>query len=283
MLEEKDIADVFTFVFWGPVKQTSSFCFVCPQPWVRVVKAKPYSQWRSQKGYHVCLSCLPVQVSEETALCLLEQFPPSQVMTSADWWCWAICWHLARTCINWSCLCRCWGQESGAAGCALWAHQRIFISPPRVAIYCQLAKVQFTQLLLQRAKNTRAQKFCWSIKSFRASCKALRICFQGSRVRKQHHFFAFVLATGWPHVLCIAITAIGVRAWLLHYLVFNLHPEVLCFLWEFCAQLSWCLEFRSISFVSQAAWTLHLTAWLGLQGELPSAGKGGAFVLGLWY
>lgn len=66
-------------------------------------------------------------------------------------------------------------------------------------------------------------------------------------MREQHHFFAVLLATGWPRVLCIAGTSVCICAWLLQCLVFNLHPEVLCFLWEFSAQLSSCLELHSIS------------------------------------
>lgn len=76
------------------------------------------------------------------------------------------------------------------------------------------------------AKNTRVQKFCLSIKSCRASCKALRLCFQGSRVREQHHFFAFLLVTGWPRVLCIAGTAVRIQSVL--YLVCILRCCAFC-------------------------------------------------------
>lgn len=39
-----------------------------------------------------------------------------------------------------------------------------------------------------------------------------------------------LLATSGTCVLCVAVTAAYVHVWLLQYLIFKLHLEVLCFL-----------------------------------------------------
>lgn len=94
---------------------------------------------------------------------------PALILT--DWWCGVICWPLARTCINWICV-------------AVEDRRAVLQSVPRGfswessscsdVIYRQAAKAH---LLLQRAENTRVQKFCGRIKSCRGSCKGLRFSF----------------------------------------------------------------------------------------------------------
>ena len=262
MLEEKDVADVFTLMFSGPMKQTSNFCFVCLQPWVRVVKVELCGIPRSQRGSQdlggdpTCV--FPAHQCRSLRECvgLLEH----KGWPLAGWWCWVIHWPLARPCVGWSCLRSCWEQESSAALGALWVQLRIFISLLAVVVYCQPAKAESTQRLLQRAENTRAQAFCGSVESCRGSCKTLRMSFWGSSAAR--------LPAGSLQVGSVSRALLSLQVVHMPGFCSLLYLSSVLRCCAFCGKLP--LRFPDVwssippPLLSRQHWHHVLTAWLGL-------------------
>lgn len=117
-----------------------------------------------------------MSLKELCLACWSTKADPLYTIPSADWWCWVICCLLARTCVNWSCLCSCWGSESSAAACACVGPAESLYFATQSVDLLSASKSTIHTIAAAKSRECSSTEILW-MKSCRGWCKALRFFF----------------------------------------------------------------------------------------------------------
>lgn len=225
-------------------------------------KGQAVSLWKSLEGI-LRASFSPTS----TSLSRNPHLTPCWFLTSViQYWC-TTCWPLARTCINCSCLCSCGGQEghavvylvsSASSHCSEWL---FLVSAQKHSLHSCYCKEYLSVQVLWKQKAWQGFVLDPEIIFWGEQGEAMLLCVH---MLPSH--------CSWALCIQIAVSCAQAASW---------GCCVLCVMFLLSYPDVW--NFPSLPLLSRQHWHWVLTAWLGLGGKLPAAGRGGAFALGLWY